>query len=284
MIASRICEAPSVADPPAALTSGDLDAFARDGFVRLGRIVDDATLDALLDTEARFRPDAAYGERGKSQGLLVRDQLCDHAAALRDFCARGAHVPAVISLLGPDVAFTHTQFITKLPEPEPMASQDTAEADLAAAPTFIPFHQDDGYGTLEPPHDVTVWFALTDTDERNGCLRIVAGSHLGGLVPHEVARANAALREVVVDSSVAVPLAAGEAVAFSGLTLHGSGPNFGNAPRVGMHTRYCVPWARMMTEGGKLVLEDRYSFMVSGEAPLDAWSSANDKFLSHGAP
>jgi len=84
----------------------------------------------------------------------------------------GARISLLAQVLGPDVAFTHTQFITKMPEPG-------ARADGADADNFIPLHQDDGYGQLEPPKDVTVWTALTDTNERNGCLVVVPGSHAG---------------------------------------------------------------------------------------------------------
>ena len=68
----------------------------------------------------------------------------------------------VVQLLGPDVCLTHNQFLTKLPD------HDGTHSD-------IPMHQDNGYGRLEPPDDVTVWVALTDTNLRNGCLYVVPG-------------------------------------------------------------------------------------------------------------
>ena len=61
-------------------------------------------------------------------------------------------------------------------------------------------------------------------------------------------------------------LAAGEAVAFTGMTLHGSGENRTSDERVALFARYCVPHARMMIEGGKPVLDDGHSWMVRGEA------------------
>ena len=56
---------------------------------------------------------------------------------------------------------------------------------------------------------------------------------------------------------------------FSGLTLHGSGPNRSGGPRVGMHARYCHPSVRMVTHRDKPVLADRHSWMVLGEAPSE---------------
>ena len=65
---------------------------------------------------------------------------------------------------------------------------------------------------------------------------------------------------------IALPMRAGEAVAFSGLLVHGSKANRGNAVRHAFYLRYCEPATRMVSLGGKPVLEDGYSWMVSGEA------------------
>ena len=98
------------------LGDDDLDAYRRDGFVVLGRILDDDQIAALLDAERRLRTADVFASMGA--GRAAR-----HRAAVRRVGAaaavlhRGAHLGAVAQVLGPDVAFTHTQFITKLPEP-----------------------------------------------------------------------------------------------------------------------------------------------------------------------
>ena len=50
----------------------------------------------------------------------------------------------------------------------------------------MPFgwHQDNGYGELDPYNSLTTLTALDDADEENGCLRYIKGSHLKGLRPH----------------------------------------------------------------------------------------------------
>ncbi len=250
----------------APLSDDELVQYHRDGYVVLGCIVDEEDRRALLAAEAKHRPDWTFALDGREHGLLVREQLCAESAAVRDFCTTGAHIPFLAQVLGPDVAFTHTQFITKMPELD-------AAADGPDAASWIPLHQDDGYGQLEPPLDVTVWTALTDTNEQNGCLVVAPGSHLGGLVDHGAAASNPLLREAGSgdESLVTLPLGPGEAVLFSGLTLHGSGPNRSGEPRVGMHARYCHPSVRMVTHRNKPVLVDRHSWMVLGEATADAW-------------
>ena len=238
---------------PLRLDDSALRRYRDEGYVRLGPIVSEAERDALLAEEARFRPRLGYGTR-ENRTLLVSMQLCHRSEAVRRTCTAGRHVPLVVQLLGPNVCLTHTQFLTKLP-------------DGAETRSDIPWHQDNGYGRLEPMTDVTVWLALTDADERNGGLWIVPGSHRRGLLEHGAAGVNPLLRESAVEGdAVAVPLRAGEAVAFSGLTVHGSGPNRTDRPRTGFYARYCEPGVRMMSESGRPVLEDPHSWMVAGEA------------------
>ncbi len=47
-----------------------------------------------------------------------------------------------------------------------------------------PPHQDGYYFMLNPPKAVTMWMALEDADEENGCVRYIKGSHLTGMRPH----------------------------------------------------------------------------------------------------
>jgi ectoine hydroxylase-related dioxygenase (phytanoyl-CoA dioxygenase family) len=114
---------------------------------------------------------------------------------------------------------------------------------------------------------VTLWIALVDTDERNGCLWLVPGSHERGLVAHGRAEVNPVLREAEVgDAAIALPMRAGDGVFFTGLTLHRSGPNHSAEARPSLFVRYCDPHVKMVSEGNRPVLEDPHSWMVAGEA------------------
>lgn len=244
------------------LDDAGVQAFTDAGYVVLGRVLDPEECEQLIAEERRLRPGGGYG---RSTGLVVMDQLEHVSPRVRRFCCDGAHLDAVERLLGPDVALTHNQFVTKLPR---------SGADASA----IPLHQDDGYGTLDPPDDVTVWVALTDTTRENGCLVVAPGSHRGGIVEHRASAHNPAFREAGAVDVVPLELAAGEAVVFSGLLLHGSGDNTTDDERVALFARYCRPDVIMVTEAGKPVLQDGHSWMVRGAAPLSVWRSANAKF------
>ena len=47
-----------------------------------------------------------------------------------------------------------------------------------------PPHQDNYYFCLTPPKVLTMWLALDDIDEDNGCMRYLPGSHLRGIRRH----------------------------------------------------------------------------------------------------
>jgi phytanoyl-CoA hydroxylase len=94
-----------------------------------------------------------------------------------------------------------------------------------------PPHQDNYYFSLVPPNVVTIWLALDDVDEENGCLRYVRGSHRRGVRPH--GRSNVlGFSQGIGDygpadreQEVAVHLRPGDAVAHHGNTIHLAGPN-----------------------------------------------------------
>lgn len=224
------------------------------GFMKLGPLLGAADVAALRAEEARFRPDWGYG-KADNRTLRVTAQLCARSEPVRRIATSGPQIATAVSLIGPAVCLTHVQFITKLP-------------DAADTHSDIPWHQDSGYGQLEPPSDLTIFVALTDMTERDGCLHVVPGSHRGGLLAHVASSVNPVLRASPQSgAALPVPLRAGEALAFSGLLVHGSGPNRGGAPRIAFYVRYCTPDVRMLSEGGRPVLEDPHSWMVAGEAP-----------------
>lgn len=220
----------------------DRDGFIENGYLLVAGLIADQTVEALLHEQARFsQPDTP---------LSVEVQLVHRSSVIRELALNGPQVALAVELLGPNVCFTHQQFVSK--------GADAGEG------SDVPWHQDSGYGRLEPPSDLTVWIALTDTDEDNGCLHVLPGSHRNGLEEHgPVGRL---LGAEVEDQGVPVPMKQGDALLFGGLLMHRSLPNRTARARHAMYLRYCTPDVRMMSQGGRPVLEDGYSWMVAGEA------------------
>ena len=233
----------------------DTAVYQRDGFILLGKSLEDACVQQLIAEEKRFRK--------RDHRLVVLTQLMHRSALIRNLATQGAHIAALRQLMGNNICLTHQQYVSKSPHP------DTPEID-------VPWHQDNGYGRLDPMTDITVWFALDDCDERTGCLWVVPGSHRWPLAEHTDMHG---LRGMSVDQpGVALPMRAGEAVAFSGLLVHCSKAHRGPHTRHAFYLRYCEPHVRMLRrpgaesctesgmQDGKPVLEDGHSWMVSGEA------------------
>lgn len=96
---------------------------------------------------------------------------------------------------------------------------------------ITPPHQDNYYFCLKPPNVVTIWMALDDVDDENGCLRYVRGSHLLPIRPHN--RSNIlGFSQGIADygdgdrqAEIRVHLAPGDVVAHHGNTIHRADAN-----------------------------------------------------------
>ena len=103
------------------------------------------------------------------------------------------------------------------------------------------FHQDNNYTRFRNGlHGINFWFALVDMTPQNGCLCIAPRTHAGGTLNSEnVGQGDHHLR-VSEDPEMYLPVRmhSGDAVAFSRLTVHGSGMNRSDAPRVGYSVQF----------------------------------------------
>lgn len=111
----------------------------------------------------------------------------------------------------------------------------------------VAWHQDVTYWNLDPPAAITAWYAVDDADEENGCMRVIPGTHRGGIREHgKSAREGNLLsvnQEVLVSDeeesrAVDLPLTAGEISLHDGMLIHGSLPNRSDRRRCGLTLRY----------------------------------------------
>ena len=128
---------------------------------------------------------------------------------LRRFATSPALVEPLLELLGPDVRLYWDQAVAK----PPGASSDT------------PWHQDNGYGAVEPAEYVTTTLALDAMTLANGCLWIQPGSQRRGPSAHRDTGGFFQVGYEGRDAGVPCELEAGEVLAFSSLTMHRAGPN-----------------------------------------------------------
>lgn len=95
-----------------------------------------------------------------------------------------------------------------------------------------PPHQDGYYFHLEPCEATTMWLALEDVDEENGCLRYVKGSHRRGMRPHARTQ-TLGFSQGITDygqpedlaHEVAITAGPGDLIAHDSLTIHRADAN-----------------------------------------------------------
>jgi ectoine hydroxylase-related dioxygenase (phytanoyl-CoA dioxygenase family) len=90
------------------------------------------------------------------------------------------------------------------------------------------FHQDNNYTNREPAvGSINIWVALVDMTPENGCLQVIPRSHLKGQIKSHNSDDGDVHQQIDVQPIDCFPLRmrAGDAVAFTRWTVHGSGPN-----------------------------------------------------------
>ena len=218
------------------------ERLERDGFCVLRGLVDPAELVELARELARYRAHvlptlsegaAFYLDPARPETCV---RLCDpqeHDDWFARFLREGPLARAAIELLGEDVRLFNAQWFDK-----PVGAPAT------------PPHQDNAYIGIEPPRAVSVWLALADVDEGNGCLRYVRGSHAAGSVAHADGETLGFSRGIDASAlgaadEVAVPARRGDLVVHHVLTVHRTDPNASGRPRPALGAVYRAAGTRV---------------------------------------
>jgi hypothetical protein len=183
----------------------------------------------------------------------------------------------VAAVIGPDILCWETALFIK----------------EAGDPAFISWHQDATYWGLEPFEVVTAWIALSPSTPLSGCMRVVAGSHLGEVVPHVdtfapdnmLSRGQEVAVAVAEEDAVDIALAPGEMSLHHVKIVHGSEPNRSADRRLGFAIRYIPTHVRQVAgneDCAMLVLgEDRHGHFRPDPRPDGDFTPAG--FAAHRA-
>ncbi len=215
--------------PPLRLTDAQVGSFRRDGFLRIEALTDDTEVevlvglyDELFSRDGRF----AAGDRIELNDDVARAPLPQIVNPER-YAPRLTQGPAwrnareiARQLLGDGCVPTGNHAILK-------------PARIGGA---TPWHQDEAYWDPRYAHcAVSVWLALQPATLENGCMRFIAGSHRGPVLPHELISPDShglRLSAAAPDAPEAVcELPAAGATIHDGRTLHCAGPNLSELPR-----------------------------------------------------
>ncbi|MBK9259546.1 MAG: phytanoyl-CoA dioxygenase family protein [Polyangiaceae bacterium] len=209
------------------------------GYARLGRVLSDEGIEAL-----RGRADDIMLGRVSHEGLFFQHDSV--TGKYEDLVRRQGFV-------GPSLQYRKIEKLEKDPlfrayigngiferilrelAPGPITLYRAVLFNKAArGGTDLPWHQDGGiFWGLDRPPLVQIWTTLDDATEASGCVEVIPGSHLKGLVtplggvvqPEYVAAAS------VDEHRIFVPARAGEALLINNELWHRSGTNRTDVPR-----------------------------------------------------
>jgi phytanoyl-CoA hydroxylase len=153
--------------------------FAQDGYVIVRNFLSPQEVAELEQNLSRYierivpglpPTDAFYESKGNPETLKQMQFMQNHDAFFAEFLHRNKYLELAEALLGMPVVAQGAEYFNK---PAGIGKQ-------------TPPHQDGYYFTLVPSEALTLWFALDEVNEENGCVRYVPGSHKRGMRPHNV--------------------------------------------------------------------------------------------------
>ncbi len=199
----------------------------------------------LEQVERKF-PGALAGRNRNNAHLVFR--CMDEIAFNRTI------LDIVEDLIGPNILLWGSVLFIKEPETE----------------AHVSWHQDAAYMGLEPHDFVTPWLALSPSNPKSGCLRVIPASHHAPLRQHRdtFAQHNILTRgqTVEVDETRAVDLVLrpGQASCHHPRIIHGSKPNSSQQRRIGVALQSCIAPHVRQTRGDSYAIlargEDHYNF------------------------
>jgi non-heme Fe2+,alpha-ketoglutarate-dependent halogenase len=216
---------------PRRLTSAEIAAFNRDGYLRGFRIFSE---DEIAEHRRYFDAILAgvLAEGGSSYSISTAHL---RYAGVYDLLMHPSIVAYVKDLLGENIIGWGSHYFCKMPRDGKAVS----------------WHQDAIYWPLTPSKTVTVWLAIDDADTENACMRFIPGSHLRGPLPHlpsgeseDNVLDHTAVDPLAIGAPVANVLRGGEISLHSDLLLHGSEANNSDRRRCGLTLRYCAAEVR----------------------------------------
>ena len=201
------------------LTTEQLDYYKNKGYI--------SPVDALTSTEAKeIRDEIEKIEKNWPKALegINRNYVHLISPVFNKVCLNKNILDAVESIIGKNILICGTTLFIKNPKEK----------------GFVSFHQDAKYIGLEPHNWVTVWVAITDANENNGCMRMLSGSHKENLRHHEqkfdennLLTRGQTIKNVSLDKTDPVILKAGQMSLHHPKIVHGSGLNYSDDRRIG---------------------------------------------------
>jgi ectoine hydroxylase-related dioxygenase (phytanoyl-CoA dioxygenase family) len=220
---------------PRGLTPDQVAAYHRDGFLVVDNVFSPAEVEALKAASAESAivdEQRASGADSNTYHLLGLTQK--HPLFL-DLVRDPRMVAKLVPLIGPDIQLHHSKLATKPTRPGAGA---------------YAWHQDLAYFPHTNTDLATIMVMLDDCDEDNGCMRMIPGSHQGGLLDHRINGyfSGGLSKNLPYDLGTPITPKAGGISIHHCLTLHGSAANKSGRPRRGVTFQYRADDAHQLAD------------------------------------
>ncbi len=218
------------------LTREQVEFYNEHGYLRIPQVFNKQQIDAM-DTELEnliqnwatdeagwtgpWRKVYMDAETEKKSKLVALHDLQFYSRAWCDAVVNAKLTESMADLLGPNVELHHSTLHAKPPE--------------TGHP--FPMHQDWAFYKHDDGRYVDVLVHLDDTDDHNGCIRFLDGSHKLGALEHITSTPDGPCtphlptHKFSLEDTVPVPAKRGDVVVFQIHTIHGSRINKTNKMR-----------------------------------------------------
>jgi len=204
------------------LTPNEIRFYREEGYLYLPGVISPETVAALRDEVLQVLAagnvwDGQLGQTGGAKGKLYQSGQYLRNSALDGYInSDGLRSIAGQLMEGPSTLYMPF----------------TAVKAGGGGGTFH-FHQDNQYTRFDGP-GINLWLALSPMSPENGCLQVVPRSHQVGTLDGVDSPDGDGHRTVAADPTRFLPVRMnpGDLIAFTRLTIHGSGPNNTDEPRL----------------------------------------------------
>lgn len=200
-------------------------SFNRDGYVYIPGFLSQEEVNELNENIHRFVSDKLsamatnhyfYEDKNDTNTLKQMQDLEKYDAYFKKLAIDSKYEQLAKALLGEDVVCKTVEYFNKPPK-------------IGKA---TPPHQDGYYFMLDPQQAATMWLALEEVDEENGCVKYVKGSHVKGMRTHGRTSTLGFSQGIVdfgteedINDEIAFPANPGDLLVHHSLTIHRAGAN-----------------------------------------------------------
>ncbi len=170
----------------------DIESVLENGYCIVPDVIDDSTISRLIDAIAKVETSPEVRTR-QNKAFAIR-KLLDVVSTAREFASSDSIRRLVEPVLGSEARVVRGVFFDKTPEAnwKIIWHQDTTIAvkEKRGVAGYGPWSIKAGVFNVQPPASVlermlAVRIHLDDTDESNGALRVMPGSHKNGTMEQE---------------------------------------------------------------------------------------------------